>query len=208
MKQIVCFGDSNTYGYIPGQGGRFDEQTRWTALLAQKLASKGYEVIEQGCNGRTTVFDDPKSPERNGSKVLERLFKTLPQPSHMIIMLGTNDCKRQFHADAADITEGMALLVSMIHLYWVDTEIWLLSPAPLAEGAVEEANGAQFSAEGIRHSHELAAHYRELARTHNCHFLCVGDLVSVDPSDGVHLNAASHRKLAEALEGLLAPQIP
>ena len=199
MKQIVCFGDSNTYGFIPAQGGRFDEHTRWTALLARTLAPKGYEVIEQGCNGRTTVFDDPKSPERNGSKALERLLQTLSQPDTMIFMLGTNDCKWQFHADAQDITEGMALLVSMVHLYWPDTRILLMSPAPLLEGASEEAGGRPFDAEGIRHSQELPARYRELARTNNCDFLCAGDIVTPDPADGVHLNAASHRKLAEAL---------
>lgn len=29
MKQILCFGDSNTYGLIPGTKDRYDWDTRW-----------------------------------------------------------------------------------------------------------------------------------------------------------------------------------
>lgn len=34
---ILCFGDSNTYGYKPDGTGRFDTNTRWTSLLQKKL---------------------------------------------------------------------------------------------------------------------------------------------------------------------------
>ena len=56
-RRILCFGDSNTYGYDP-RGGRFDEETRWTGKLA-RLLGDGYVVIEEGFNGRTCVYDDP-----------------------------------------------------------------------------------------------------------------------------------------------------
>ena len=57
QKRILCYGDSNTYGYIP-TGGRYDEHTRWPMRM-QTLLGPGYAVIEEGFNGRTIVFDDP-----------------------------------------------------------------------------------------------------------------------------------------------------
>ena len=54
---ILCFGDSNTWGYRPDRKGRFDENTRWTGLLQQKLGPE-YHIIEEGLCGRTTIFQD------------------------------------------------------------------------------------------------------------------------------------------------------
>ncbi len=63
---ILCYGDSNTYGYVPAGGGkRYDEDTRWTCLL-QKQLGNDYHVIEEGCGGRTTDVDDPDAPWKNG----------------------------------------------------------------------------------------------------------------------------------------------
>ena len=56
-RRILCFGDSNTYGYDP-RGGRYDENTRWP-LRMEKLLGRDYTVIEEGFNGRTCVMDDP-----------------------------------------------------------------------------------------------------------------------------------------------------
>ena len=58
MKNILCFGDSNTYGESPEGNGRYPRDVRWTGLL-QKALGEEYYVIEAGLNGRTTVWDDP-----------------------------------------------------------------------------------------------------------------------------------------------------
>ena len=52
MKNILCFGDSNTWGYVPGTGARFDLDTRWTGVLQAELGAD-YRVIEDGQNART-----------------------------------------------------------------------------------------------------------------------------------------------------------
>ena len=58
MKTVLCYGDSNTYGYNPVNGLRYPQDVRWPGKL-QSLLGNGYQIIEEGCNGRTTVFDDP-----------------------------------------------------------------------------------------------------------------------------------------------------
>ena len=68
-KHIICFGDSNTHGYcgdaadfdgVPQPGGamRFSEASRWPRLVQAALGEE-YLIIEEGLNGRTTVFEDP-----------------------------------------------------------------------------------------------------------------------------------------------------
>ena len=51
MKQILCFGDSNTFGLIPGTGNRYDWNIRWTGILDKNLREKGYRIIEEGLCG-------------------------------------------------------------------------------------------------------------------------------------------------------------
>lgn len=60
-KRILCYGDSNTWGYIPGTAKRHDTKTRWTGMLQDKLGDE-YEIIEEGLNSRTTIIDDSKNP--------------------------------------------------------------------------------------------------------------------------------------------------
>ena len=76
MKEILCFGDSNTYGLIPKHSTRrYDRETRWTGILAEKLYDKGYRIIEEGlCGKNQSVFDDATRDGRNGAKVLPMLL--------------------------------------------------------------------------------------------------------------------------------------
>ena len=58
MKQLLCYGDSNTWGLIPGTKERYPWGIRWTSILQEKLGSSDVHVIEEGLCGRTTVFED------------------------------------------------------------------------------------------------------------------------------------------------------
>lgn len=48
MKQILCIGDSNTYGLIPGTENCYNWEIRWTGRLDAAVRGKGYRVIEEG----------------------------------------------------------------------------------------------------------------------------------------------------------------
>ena len=92
MKNLLCFGDSNTYGYDPETKLRYDFSERWTGILSRRLLPFGVHVDEEGLCGRTTDFDDLYRPGRKGSDVLPILLES-HTPGYVIIMLGTNDCK-------------------------------------------------------------------------------------------------------------------
>src|SRR3954462_1773041 len=100
MKTIVCFGDSNTWGYDPASNGRFGPTNRWTGVLQTALGSD-YRVIEEGLNGRTTTVDDPIHDHRNGRHYLPPCLESHAPFDLVTIMLGTNDLKARFNSSAS-----------------------------------------------------------------------------------------------------------
>ena len=101
MKHILCYGDSNTHGYIPG-GGRYDDDTRYTGILA-KLLGSDYRIIEEGLNSRTSSFDDPFEPYKNGMDCLVPCLDSHKPLELTILMLGSNDMKVYFSPSAEKI---------------------------------------------------------------------------------------------------------
>lgn len=87
MKNILCFGDSNTYGYNPVTKGRFPDNIRWTGRLKCKVEKYNYSVIEEGLVGRTTVFEDSVRTGRKGSDFLIPLLESHFPVDTVILML-------------------------------------------------------------------------------------------------------------------------
>lgn len=108
MKNILCYGDSNTWGYIPGSGKRYDEHTRWTGVLQDSLGAE-YRVIENGLNARYSVFDSPIKPFLNGLRDLPAALWSQKPLDALVISLGNNDLK---HWTAAQAAAGVGELVS------------------------------------------------------------------------------------------------
>ena len=203
LKKIVCFGDSNTYGYVPALGDRFDENTRWAGRLKNSLAKRGMTVIEEGKNGRTTVFDDPVEEGRNGSLVFDSVLREHDPVDCLVIMLGTNDCKIKFAADEEVITKGLEVLVSMARVFDPGIRILIVSPAVVNEGVKLGRFAENFDDRSIEVSKRLAVRYSELARKCGCAFLDAAKYAETDPSDGIHLGAQAHSRLAQAVETCL-----
>ena len=79
------------WGYIPGGKGRYEYAVRWTGA-AQRLLGDSYRIIEEGLNGRTTVFDSPfDGSVLNGKSHLMCCLMSHAPLDAVVIMLGTND---------------------------------------------------------------------------------------------------------------------
>ena len=107
MIRILCYGDSNTWGYISGSDHlRYNENERWTKVLQSKLKND-YEVIEEGLNSRTLKTDDFREGKegRNGFLFLRPCMLTHDKFDYFILMLGTNDSKNIFNHSAENIFE-------------------------------------------------------------------------------------------------------
>lgn len=211
-KTIVCFGDSNTHGYCSATGGRFDENVRWTALL-QKYLGEDYDIVEEGLNGRTTVFEDPLSEGMNGlSSIFYSLMSHEPVDL-LIIMLGTNDTKARFCASAEIISKGLERLTNKalsLKEAWRDQpNILLIAPAPIDPRYEDTYMSGGMGSGCARKSAELADWYLDVADRLDCHYLDAGALnLSMHPGDYMHLDAQSHQKLAAHLTALIPTILP
>ena len=113
-REILCVGDSNTYGLIPGTKERYKENIRWTGILQQKLKEQDCRIVEEGLCGRTTVFEDELRKNRKGSDLLPVLLESHAPIDQVVLMLGTNDCKSYYHASEEVIGLGVEKLIGQI----------------------------------------------------------------------------------------------
>lgn len=148
MKQILCFGDSNTWGLIPKTNQRYPWGVRWTSILDNELNrhfNNEYRVIEEGLCGRTTVFDDPLRDGRNSFKLLPTILESHNPVTDVIIMLGTNDCKTVYNASAEVIGQGVERLINQVKSCLPHSRILLVSPIHLGKGVWEQDYDPEFS---------------------------------------------------------------
>ena len=200
MKQILCFGDSNTWGLIPGEyKSRFGWGERWTSILQNKLGNEEYHVIEEGLCGRTTVFHDELRRGRCGVKALPMLLESHHPIDTIILMLGTNDCKTLYHASAEIIGKGIEKLLDIIDLYAKDCRVLLVSPIHLGERVYEEEFDPEFDRTGIETSKRLAKVYKKIAEKHGIEYLAASDYAEPSDTDMEHLTKEGHAYLAQAL---------
>ena len=118
-RQVLCFGDSNTYGYDPVRDGRYGPDERYPMVL-QSLLGPGWAVAEEGLPGRTAVFDDPITEGMNGLRLINPILMSHAPLDTVTIMLGTNDCKARFACDSYQIAQGIARLTKKA----LQTECW------------------------------------------------------------------------------------
>lgn len=198
MKDLLCFGDSNTYGYDPESKLRYGHDERWTGILSRELLPFGIRVDEEGLCGRTTDFEDQYRIGKRGSDALPGLLESY-SPEAVIIMLGTNDCKSYYRNTASAITDGLKKLIGQVREYSSQARILLISPIHLASGVGEKGFDEEFDEDSVKLSRELRSAYSELADRTGCEFLAASDYASPSAVDREHLDRSGHRALAAAI---------
>ncbi len=210
LPTVLCFGDSNTHGADPGGGERFAPDVRWPGVMAGLLAGEAH-VIEEGLNGRTTIWDDPFTEGRNGRTYLPPCLRSHQPLDVLVLMLGTNDVKPMFHAEPFEVALGMQSLVDIAQASGCGPtgtapRILVVAPPRLLDTT------AQSDLWGFRDRQAaalaLAPLYQAVAASRGAAFLDAGSIVSGDPADGVHLSAESHAVLARAMADAVRPLLP
>ena len=198
MKQILAFGDSNTWGLIPGTGERYPEHIRWTGILRKAFAPLGYRVLEDGICGRTTVFQDPF---RSGLRGIDSIsqYQHTDNLSAVILMLGTNDCKKTFHASPEQIGCGLEQCLLRFRVFLPAEAILIVAPLMLGEDIWKPGKDPAFDRQSVRTCKALKDVYAGIAAKRNCHFLAASDYTSASHADEEHLNAEGHEALAAAI---------
>lgn len=189
-RAVLCFGDSNTYGSIPGEaGGRYGPDVRWPGVLARELG-EGWRVIEEGLPGRTTVFEDPLYQYRRGADYLPPCLASHAPLDAVVIFLGTNDLKARLAAGAFDIAAGVGILAQTALLSGCGPggtapNVLLLGLPRLGAGLSPEFAGAEEKAG------ELPRYLAEQADWLGVELLDL-DEVTYSAVDGIHLDVEGH----------------
>lgn len=208
MINILCYGDSNTWGYMPLIRTRYTEAERWPGLLAAALGDD-FHIIEEGLNGRTTAFTDYLEPYRNGLDYIAPCILTHAPLDLVIIMLGTNDTKARYCVSSKEITDGMKNLIQKLRFYYPTDKypmppILLVAPGPL----IGDKDDPAFDEASARKAKELPARYEALAEELGCLFFNAQTVLSEQDlgGDGLHLTPEGHKKLADAMEAIVRKQ--
>lgn len=201
MKTILCFGDSNTFGTNPS-GGRWPREIRWPGRLQQLLGNEFY-VIEEGCGGRTTVWEDNLELYRNGRSFLPVALATHKPLDLVIIMLGTNDFKSRFRVLPCDIAEGIRQLAELVQNftygpYYTVPQILLVSPIVIGEG-IENSIMTGFTSDAAVLSRKLAPLVQKAAKRQDCFYLNAAEYAGPSAVDQLHMEREDHIRLAEAM---------
>ena len=188
-QKILCYGDSNTYGYDPRSylGGRYPKAVRWTG----KLEAAGWEVVNQGENGRSIPRLDWE---------IEAVARSVQaaKPGVLAVMLGSNDLLQRPGLTAEVCGQRMERFLSAL-LVEVPSglKVLLIAPPPMEPGTWVPDPTL------IRESRRLADCYEELAKRLGTVFADAGKWSVGLAFDGVHFSEAGHRAFATRLSVVL-----
>jgi lysophospholipase L1-like esterase len=208
MISLLCYGDSNTWGSTPGTGERYSHDVRWPGVLQEELGPQ-FHVIEEGLNGRTTVWDDPIEGHKNGRAYLMPCLQSHQPLDLVILMLGTNDLKLRFSVSARDIAKGIGVLLKDIQysgagLNGTAPPVLLIAPPPL-KPLTDKAESFEG---GEEKSTLLADYYAGIALEWAADFLDAGKVIESSAIDGLHFEPEAHRKLALEIAGIIRSRFP
>lgn len=201
--RVLCYGDSNTWGYIAGTAQRREE--RWTAVC-QRILGEDYTIIENGLNGRTTVFDDPFNDYLNGKKNLGYTLISQKPIDLAVLMLGTNDLK---YTGAVGAVTGADELVRMLlnanEIYRVSQPVFpkgakvLVLAPPVIDRALDSLRPDSTVAGKAGDSERFAVLYRQMAENRGVYFMDAALYAKPSIVDCVHIDAESHLRLGKAV---------
>ena len=203
-QHVLCYGDSLSWGIIPGTRGRHAHDKRWPMVL-QGLLGPETRVIEECLNGRTTAWNDPFRPGRCGQELLLPIIQSHSPLDLVIVFLGTNDLQAMYGVGAYESSLGAAAIVDAIQSSRPEPmerapRVLLVSPPRIIRpnGPMEQKfRGAEDK------SKAFPAWYRIIATSKQCGFFDAAEVIQPSAVDGVHLDEAQHRDFAVAIHPLV-----
>lgn len=207
MKRVLCFGDSNTWGYISGTDHlRYDENTRWTRLLGKYLG-ESYEIIEEGLNSRTICSDDNRVGKegRNGYVYLKPCLDTHDKIDYLVLMLGTNELKHTFNNEPVDILNMLIKMTDLIkdfrsQIDKTPVKLIICGLPPVNEDCRNSKGDNKYLGASSK-CVEFNRLLEEYCKEQSLLYVSNDDLeVGID---GIHITDKSHERLANKLYNLL-----
>lgn len=206
-KRVLCFGDSNTWGFDPATGDRFPKNIRWVGRLVH-LLGEDFDVVSEGLNGRTAAGPDPVMRLNSAYDDLTVALRSHKPIDHVVLMLGTNDFKRRFARSENDIATGLGQLIDLVLksdevVGKPSQRLTLVAPLSIRlDGTLDPAQAESRTVEfkdAVGVSERLPNVLVDLAKDRRCAFLDPNETLKSSERDAIHWDAETHAAFAQIL---------
>lgn len=182
--RILCYGDSNTYGYDPRGllSDEYPEAVRWTSLLA----NAGYEVVNEGMNGRQI----PHRPAEINAAIQAI---SAAKADLLIVMLGSNDLLMTPSYTAENISHRMDTFLGKLQPALPHQKVLLIAPVPMIPGTWVREDRL------LRESSRLVHIYKTLSQKLHIYFADASQWHVELSFDGVHFTEQGHKAFSAGI---------
>lgn len=198
MEKILCYGDSNTFGFIPENCKRYDKDSRWSGILSEIL-KENYQVIEEGMNNRTGFFKNPEGLKQSGGEYLSVFLQNHRNLDICIISLGTNDAQFFYNLDENSTKNGLQNLIDSVREANIKTNIIIVPPVKITENILHSGFSMMFNRESIDKINKVFPIFEQIAKENNCLYFDFNQITSPAQKDGLHYTKESHTIIANKL---------
>lgn len=198
MKKIICYGDSNTFGFNPKDGSRYDKSVRWTGILSDILGSD-YEIKEEGCNNRTAFFENSDGLVKSGQNYLAHCIEKHKAFDVFILALGTNDLQKIYDISEQVVINGLENLIAKIYAHCPKSRIILVTPVLLDKTVLDGYFSHQFNERSIKASVWIQNIYKTFAKQNRLEIVDLNKFIKPSSYDGLHFDKKEHKAIAEKL---------
>ncbi len=198
MKKILCYGDSNTFGFNPQTGGRYDNNTRWSGILSKNLVPK-YQIIEEGMNNRTGFFKNPEGLKQSGGEYLSIYLQNHKDIDICLLSLGTNDAQIFYPLDKTSTEKGLQNLTSEIIKTNFKTKVVIIPPVKITKDLLHSGFAVIFDLKSIDKIQDTFSVYEQFAKDNNYLYFDFNNFVRPSKFDGIHYTEDAHKIIATHL---------
>jgi len=196
--RILCYGDSNTWGFTPLSGDRYIN--RWTKVLGSLLEDS--EIIEEGLNARTLDSTEDVEPHKNGFNYLLPCLESHYEFDYLVLMLGTNDLKTHFNNSAKDMLEMLKKYIKTVKNFWTKKDGSKVKLIICGIPPVDDTKKVFENYEGTtKKRNEFNMLEKKYCDERNITFIDNSDLEIGE--DGIHLLEESHTRLALKIASII-----
>lgn len=196
MRKIICYGDSNTFGFNPKDASRYNEQTRWTGILQTKFGND-YKIIEEGACDRTGFVYNSKGDFYSAQLHFPVILNQINNEDILILAIGTNDLQFTYDIDFDTVENGLENLIKTARVK--TKNIIIIPPVVLGKNILDGYFKIQFDEKSILKSQNIGEIYKKPAEKYNCNIFDINKYTQPSETDGLHYDESSHKIIAEKL---------
>ena len=192
MKKILCFGDSNVFGFNPKNFKQYKENEYWSSILRNKLADYNFKI--DGCNNRT-IFSNPQK-ELNSIKLINDYI--LDDFDLIIYQIGINDLQYHYNNSLSKFEEKLEELIKTTKEK-SSAKIILICPNEINPCILKSYFAQLFNETSIENSKNLLNIYKKICQKYCCKLIDLNLHTKTSAIDGLHFDNHNHQIIADVL---------